>query len=140
MPNDANLNLYGPATLTTTSNGTAKFLGRNKSFVAKLRCGGDVTGTTPSATGAIRESADGTSGFVTVGTIGPITDEQVGFVSGGGIPRYEVPGEEPLSVAFNTTKDWVRIEWTVSGTTPSFPLMSVTIEPQNGAHKRSGTS
>lgn len=140
--NDALLNLYEPATLSATGNGTAKRLGRNRSFRAIARVGGDVTGTNPSATGAIAQSQD-QSTWTVLATFPAIIDEMIGYVdasppSAAEAPRPEVPGEDPLIVTFNTTQDYVRVQWTVTGTTPVFPLTSVVIQPLPSAHRLSG--
>jgi hypothetical protein len=134
---DSLINLYGPATLTTTAQGTAKVLGRNRGFTGVVRVGGDVTGAGATMTATIEESATGTAGWAVIATFPAVTDEMVGYVSGT-TPRYEVPGEDPLSVAFKTSKDYVRAVLTTGGTTPSFGLTSVTVQPNDTAYKISG--
>lgn len=141
MAYDALLNLYGPATATATTQGSAKAWGRNRAMRVEARVGGDVTGTTPSMTITVEQSATGTGSWALIpgATFAAITDEQVGFV-GGTTPRYEVPGEDPLSMTVTPTQDYVRAVLTLSGTTPSFPLTSVNAFPIDSPTKRSGVS
>jgi hypothetical protein len=143
MAYDKLLNLYpdtgqsataGPTTVT----GSAKFLGRNRSYVAEVRVGGDITGAGATLTPTIEESANGTSGWAQIAAGVAITAEQVGYV-GGTTPRPEVPGLPPVSIGFTTTKDYGRTILTLAGTTPSFPLTSVTVVPNDTAIKRSGS-
>jgi hypothetical protein len=117
----------------------AKPVGRNRSFYAVGRVGGDVTGTTPTLTFTIEQSADGVSGFTQIA--GPFTlTEMVGYVAGT-TPRYEVPGLDAVKGAFNTTQDYVRAVTTAGGTSPVFPSVSIKLEPIVGAaFKQSGRS
>lgn len=126
--------------ISTTGNGTARFVGKNKSFLAAARVGGDVTGSSPTLNLNIYESADGTNSFALVASFAQITDEQVGYIATS-TPRYEVPGEDPLVISFTTTKDYIRCSYTVGGTTPVFNDVSVELYPQHtAAFKRSGAA
>lgn len=143
MAHDELLRLLGTTgnpeqTLTATGSGSARFVGKNRAFRAVLRIGGDVAGTTPSLTMRVQESPDGSGSWVTVATFAAQTDEQVGFVATT-TPRYEVPGEDPLFQTFQTTKDYVRADYTISGTTPSFGDTSLELRPIPGfVTQRSG--
>lgn len=126
--------------ISATGSGTARFVGKGKSFIALLRVGGDVTGTSPTLDMRIQQSANGSSGWATIATFTQVTDEQVGYVATT-TPRYEVPGEEPLSAGFTTTQDYLRVDYTAGGTTPVFNDVSVELYPTHApVMKRSGTS
>ena len=117
-------------------------LGRNRAFRGILRVGGDVTGATPTLNVTIEQSANGTTGWAAIpgAAFAQVIDEMVGYV-GGTTPRYEVPGEDPLSLTFTPTQDYVRAVLTVGGTgSPTFPLTSVAVEPLDVATKRSGVA
>lgn len=140
---DKLLNLYpdtgqyasaGPGNVT----GSAKFLGRNRGYTAEVRVGGDITPAGATLAATIEESANGTSGWAQIAAGALITAEQVGYV-GGTTPRPEVPGFPPVQIGFQTTKDYVRAILTLTGTTPAFPLTSVTVVPNDTATKRSGS-
>ena len=136
---DETLKLY-EGTLTSDTDGDAKALGRNRSFTAILRVGGDVTGTSPTLDVTIQQSATGTGSWTTIGTFTQVTDEMVGYIATA-TPRYEVPGEDPLTCAFNTTQDYVRAVLNIGGTaSPTFPLTSIHVVPNDTAHKRSGVA
>jgi hypothetical protein len=135
---DATLNLLEPSSITSTANGTAKFLGRNRSFLAELRVGGDVTGTNPTLDVTIEEDANGAGVGTEIAAVTQITNEMVGYIATA-TPRYEVPGESPLSVVFRTSLDYVRAVITIGGTdTPTFNDVSVRVRPLSEAYKRSG--
>ena len=137
MAYDTTLNLLEPSTVNATGNGSAKFLGRNRTFKAYQRVGGDVTGTSPTWDAAIQESTDGSTGWTTIATFPQVTAEMVGYVATT-TPRYEVPGSDANVRTFSTTKDYVRVANTTGGTTPVFPLASVKIQPSSDAFKQSG--
>ncbi len=139
MAYDTLLNLLEPSTVNATANGSAKYLGKNRTFKAYQRVGGDVTGTSPTWDAAIQESADGSTGWTTVVSFPQVTTEMVGFVAST-TPRYEVPGSDANMRIFSTTKDYVRVANTTGGTTPVFPLASVKIQPTSEAYKQSGRS
>ena len=137
---DTLLNLFSAnVSGAATTNGSAKALGRNRSFQAVLRVGGDVTGTTPTLNVTIEESATGTGSWTQIAAFAQVIDEQVGYVATT-TPRYEVPGEDPLTVGFVTSKDYVRAVVVAGGTTPAFPLTSVNVRPLDSAYKRSGVA
>jgi hypothetical protein len=136
---DATLNLLEPSSITSTANGTAKFLGRNRSFLAELRVGGDVTGTNPTLDVTVEQSAD-LSTWTEIAEFSQVIDEMVGYVDASPVSvRPEVPGEAALTRTFSTTQDYVRAVVTVGGTaTPTFPLTSVKVLPLDVAHRLSG--
>lgn len=135
MAYDATLNLLEPTTITATAAGTAKYLGRNRTFKAYQRVGGDVTGT-PSWVADIQESTDGVTGWTSIVSFPAVTAEMVGYVAGT-TPRYEVPGSDANVRVFSTTKDYVRVNSTV-GSTGAMPLSSVKVQPSGDAYKQSG--
>lgn len=120
------------ADLSTTGSGVARFAGKNRSFNAFLRIGGDVTGTSPTLDMRIQESPDGTGSWVTIATFAQQIDEQVGYIATA-TPRYEVPGEDPVVRGFTLTKDYVRVDYTLGGTTPVFNDVSVELVIVKGA-------
>lgn len=126
--------------ISATGTGSAVFAGKDRAFIARLRVGGDVTGSSPTLDMVIQESTDGSTSWGTVATFTQVTDEQVGYIATA-TPRYEVPGEDPLAVMFMTTKDYLRCSYTVGGTgSPTFNDVSVELDPVKGfAYKRSGT-
>jgi hypothetical protein len=131
---DALLNLLSGSLSGTPAAGTAKALGRNRTFRAIGRCGGDVTGAGATCSIAFEESSNGTSGWAAIPGVGALTiTEQVGgFATTPTVrPSPEIPSQVfPLpSVTFTTTKDFVRAVPTLGGTTPVFPGISVTVEP-----------
>lgn len=123
----------------TGTGANARFVGKNKAFRATMRVGGDISGT-PTLDMRIQESANGTSGWVTVATFPQVTTEQVGYVATT-TPRYEVPrtlAQEPPSVAFETTKDYLKADWTL-GSAGVLNDVSVELYPLAVASgKRSG--
>ena len=143
MPHDELLRMLGTTgdpeqDLSTNGDGTARFAGKYKTYIGVARVGGDVTGTSPSLVLTVNESANGTSSFSNVATFAAITDEQVGHVASTA-PNYAVPGDDPLLVSFTTSKDYVRVSWTMTGTTPVFNDVSVELKPvATAAFRRSG--
>lgn len=100
--------LHASATRTATGNGTAVALGDK----AALRLLLDVTaasGTTPSVTVTVETSFDGSTNWLSLGSFAAKTAVASERKTFGGCDRY------------------VRVTWTISGTTPSFTF-SVTGE------------
>jgi hypothetical protein len=127
---DALLNLHSAnISGAATTNGSAKYLGRNRTFRAIGRVGGDVTGSAPTLTISLEESTTGTGSWTAIPGSMTLT-EQVGYVATT-TPRYEVPSAVATlpSIVFTTTKDYVRTSVVAGGTTPAFPNMSVVVEP-----------
>lgn len=127
--------------IDSTDVGSARFAGKDRRWDALLRVGGDVTGTDPTLDMIIQESADGSTSWTTAATFTQVTNEQVGYIATA-TPRYEVPGEDPLTVSFVTSKDYVRASWTIGGSaSPTFNDVSIELRPIVGAAslKRSGT-
>jgi hypothetical protein len=122
------------------------FAGRNRTFNAVPRIGGDVTGTTPTLSFTLEESNALASGYAQVPGTGTINvTEMWGLQAAGGaaaagakpeIPR--VPGTPPR-VAFATTKDYVRAVVTAGGTSPVFPKATIYLEPTDATSKISGS-
>jgi hypothetical protein len=122
------------------------FLGRNRTYFAVPRIGGDVTGTTPTLSFTLEESNALASGYAQVPGTGTINvTEMWGLQAAGGsaaagakpeLPR--VPGTPP-KIGFTTTKDYVRAVVTAGGTSPVFPNASIYAEPAEGATKQSGS-
>lgn len=134
---DATLKLF-PATAGTgtiaaagTVTQTGKFLGKNRSFNMVARLAGTTTaGATLAFT--IEETSDpsGATGWAAVPGTGQTTVPQmVGYQTGGGTARYEVPGTLAVRVPFATTKDMVRVSTVVGGTTPTITGISIYAEP-----------
>jgi len=135
---DGALNLLSGNLSGTPAAGSAKFLGKNRSYRVWGRCGGDVTGAGATCTVTIEESANGTTGWTLIA--GPMTiTEQVGYV-GGTTPRPEVPSGVAVLpwLVFTTSKDYVRAVPALAGTTPVFPSVSVNTEPLDAAVLGSG--
>lgn len=144
---DAALNLIpsqtvGPSTVT----GTGKPLGRNRSYNAVVRVAGDAfAGGTCALT--IEQSA--TLGGSYTAIAGPISLAELATIQGT-TPRYEIPlalagsvqgtpgTPSPQRLAFTTTLDYVRAVLTTGGTTPSFPLTTVVVEPIDNPTLMSG--
>lgn len=122
------------------------FAGRNRTYNAVARVGGDVTGTGPTLSFTLEESSLLASGYAQVPGTGTINvTEMWGLQAAGGasavgakpeIPR--VPGTPPR-VAFSSTKDFVRAVVTAGGTSPVFPSTTIYLEPLDVATKISGT-
>lgn len=144
MAHDELLRLLGTSgdpeqDITTTGDGTARFVGKGKTFLAVARVGGDIRGTSPTLTLTINQSANGTTSFASIASIALSATEQVGYISGS-TPRYEVPGSEPLTATFTTTQDYIRCSYTVGGTSPAFDDVSCELIPVHAPlFKRSGT-
>jgi hypothetical protein len=139
---DALLNLVPVTTFTgaATSNGTAMALGRNRVFRSKLRVDGIVTGSgTPTITVSIQEAATAGGSYTTIAAFTGQTAANVSVVSG--VARPEIPTAlEPQTVTFNTSLDFVRAVVVVSGTTPVFTAVSVTVAPIAEGYKRSAVA
>lgn len=124
----------------------AVFAGRNRSFNAVPRIGGDVTGTLPTLTFTLEESNLLASGFAQIPGTGTYNvTEMWGLQAAGGsaaagakpeLPR--VPGTPP-HLPFTTTKDFVRAVVTAGGTGPVFPSASIYAEPIDATTKMSGS-
>lgn len=107
---------------------TGKLLGKNRSFNAVCRVGGDVTGAGAALTFILEESAVLTSGYAQIPGTGTVTLTEMAGTSGL-LPKSEIPGSLALRVPFNTTKDYVRVTSTTAGTSPVFPGVSVYADP-----------
>lgn len=122
------------------------FAGRNRSFNAVARIGGDVTGTTPTLTFTLEESNALASGYTQIPGTGTINVTEMWGLQAAGtsaaagakpeIPR--VPGT-PIRVPFTATKDYVRAVVTAGGTSPVFPNASIYAEPLEATSKISGS-
>lgn len=137
--NDALLNLYSGTLTGSPGAQTGKMLGRNRVFRAVGRCGGDVTGAGATCSMAIEESTTLGGTYAAVPGAGALViTEQIGVT--GTTARPEIPSTVTTlpSVSFTTTKDYVRVNVTLGGTTPSFPGVSVTVEPLDTATVLSG--
>jgi hypothetical protein len=127
---DALLNLHSAnISGAGATNGTAKFLGRNRTYRAWGRCAGDVTGAGATCTITLQESTTQAMGTPTAIAGSLVVTEQVGVT--GTTARPEIPSTvSPLpSMVFTTTKDYVQTIVTAAGTSPVFPGLSVVIEP-----------
>lgn len=110
-------------TITASGNGTAVFVGANRSFTVAQRVGGVVSGTNPTLDTKIQESANGSSGWTDVVSFPQVTASMAGLSGGTG----------PNRVGVVTTKDYLRRVHTVGGTgSPSFGAVSVLIETPSG--------
>lgn len=129
---DALLNLHSAnISGAGATNGTAKYLGRNRTYRAWGRVAGDVTGAGATCTITLQESTTLAMGTPTAIAGSLVVTEQAGFGSGGTVPRPEIPSTvSPLpSLVFTTTKDYVQTIVTAGGTSPVFPGLTVVIEP-----------
>lgn len=63
------------------------------------------TGTTPTLTVAIQDSADGSTGWATVASFTQVTTTDA---------------QRDLAVDVRSTRGFLRAQWTIGGTTPSF--------------------
>lgn len=139
---DSLLNLYSGTLTGAPGAQGGKMLGRNRTFRAIGRCGGDATvGAT--ATFAFEESNTPGSGYAAIaGAPSLVVTEQVGgFATSPTVrPSPEIPSSvSPLpSATFTTTKDYVRVNITLGGTTPTLPGVSVSVEPLDAALLPSG--
>lgn len=107
---DADAVLHGPiANLTASANGAALLVGENVELDIVSRVGGVVGGTTPTLDVSIECSADGSTGWAAVGSVGQQTDTG----SARGMCR--------------TTEKYVRAVLTVGGTSPDFADVEVFI-------------
>jgi hypothetical protein len=106
----------GPTTITTAGNsGALPNLGRSiqPEIIAHLTIAGPVTGTTPSLTLSVDASADGVN-FASVGTFTAQT--------------VQTPANTSIRLPLaNVLDPYLRVSWTVSGTTPSFAGVQVLI-------------
>lgn len=146
--NDALLQLFSASinAAGVVTQQAGRFLGRNRTYNAVARVGGDVTGTGPTLSFTLEESNALASGYGQIPGTGTINvTEMWGLQAAGGsaavgakpeIPR--VPGTPPR-VAFSTTKDYVRAVVTAGGTSPVFPNTSIYAEPLDVASKISGS-
>lgn len=139
---DSKLDLYsGSPSGVGTTNATGQQLGRNRTYRAWGRCSGDMTGAGATCSVAITESATQGGTYAAIpGAAALVISEQVSIQGTSVRPEIPAPFSPyapvnppttgPLpSVVFTTTKDWVRAEVTLAGTSPSFPSTSVKIEP-----------
>jgi len=106
----------GPSTITAAGNsGPLANLGHNvqPEIIAHLTIAGPVTGTTPSLTLSVDASADGVN-FASVGTFTAQT--------------AQTPANTSIRLALaNVLDPFIRVSWTVSGTTPSFAGVQVNL-------------
>lgn len=139
MPFDALETLFRASVLNADQTGDWKFVGSRRGGKAILTVGGDVTGTNPTLDWTIEGSSDGVGASdATLATGAQVTDEMVGYIDVD-TPRYEVPGEDPISVGFETgAYDYIRVNLNTGGTTPVFNTVSVEIEMTDLAYVRSG--
>lgn len=123
------------------------FAGRNRSYFAVPRIGGDVTGTTPTLSFTLQESNALASGYadipsmVNINVIEMWGDPEAtgGLAAAGAKPELpRVPGTPP-KIAFTTTKDYVRAVVTAGGTSPVFPKATIYAEPIEATSKMSGS-
>lgn len=146
--NDLLLRLFS-ASISVTGAQTQQagvYAGRNRSFNAVARVGGDVTGTGPTLSFTLEESNALASGYAQVPGTGTINvTEMWGLQAAGGasaagakpeLPR--VPGT-PVRVPFATTKDYVRAVVAAGGTSPVFPNATIYAEPIDATSKISGS-
>jgi hypothetical protein len=137
---DALLNLHSAnISGAGTTNGGAKFLGRNRTFRAWGRCAGDVTGAGASCVISLEESTNGSTGWAAIPNAGSLTvTEQVGVQ--GTTARPEIPSSVAVlpSLTFTPTKDYVRTSVVAGGTSPVFPGLTVNVEPLDTPLLQSG--
>lgn len=140
MPYDDKLRLLGTTgdprqTLATAGSfqGNAQFAYPQRTYRGRLRIGGAVSGTSPTLDMRVQTSPTGTGSWTTKATFPQQILSMVGYTSAG-VPRYEVPGSDSLTQSFEMGSDqYVRLDYTVGGTTPSFGNVSVELEPVNAA-------
>lgn len=136
--NDSLLKLMGKdINAAATVSETGKFLGRNRSFNAVCRVGGDVTGAGAALTFVLEESTALTGSYTAIPGTGTVTLVEMAG-STGTQPKSEIPGSLAVRVPFITTKDYVRVTSTTAGTSPVFPGVSIYADPINNAVVPSG--
>jgi len=150
VPNDELLRLLGTAgdprqTLTTTGSGSARYAEPQRAYRAVLRIGGTVVGTTPTLDMRVQASADGLSGWTTLGTFAQRNAPTTGAnISTPGVPNYAVPttvDPQPSLLLETGATPYLRADYTIGGTAgPSFGAVSVELYPQAGygGNRRSG--
>lgn len=112
---DADAVMHGPiANLTASANGAAIRVGKNVEIDVVARVGGAVGGTSPTLDVTIECSADGSTGWVQVGSL-PQLDDSV------------TPEPHSKRGMARTTEEYVRAVLTVGGTSPDFADVEVYI-------------
>lgn len=138
--NDKLLMLYSGSLSGTPGAQTGALLGKNRVFRAWGRCAGDVTGAGATCSMAIEEATTLGGSYTVVPGSGTLAiTEQYGGVNGT-TPAPEIPTAViPLpSIVFTTTKDYVRVNVTLAGTSPVFPGTTVYCEPIDAPSVPSG--
>lgn len=108
---DADAVMHGPiANLTASANGAAILIGENVEIDVISRVGGAVGGTSPTLDVTIECSADGSTGWVQVGSLPQQTDAS--------------PQARGMA---RTTEQYVRAVLTTGGTSPDFADVEVYI-------------
>lgn len=140
--NDLLLRLFSFSIVATGAQAQqpGQFLGRNRSYNAVARAGGDWTGAGVALSFTLEESNALASGYAQIPGTGTINvTEQSGSYSTNPA-KVELPrAGNPLRVPFSTTKDYVRAVVLAGGTTPAIPGVSIYAEPLDVATKPSGS-
>ncbi len=95
------VSLADPAARTTSGSGPAVAVGASNTVRAQLNVTA-ATGTTPSMTVTIETSADGSTGWTSVGAFSAVTTATTARKVASALDRF------------------IRVSWAITGTTPSF--------------------
>jgi hypothetical protein len=101
-------------TLTTSGNGPAIDVRQLSGVGAVVLDVSAGTGTAPTLTGNVQDSPDGTTGWATIpgSFLGSFTT---------------VAGQTKLGVNWNSCRGWVRLNYTIGGTTPSYTVSAMAV-------------
>lgn len=134
---DGLLTLFRGSLSGTPGAQAGKYLGRNRPVRVWGRCAGDVTGAGATCSVAFEQSDTLGGTYAAIPGVGALViTEQAAITTGTptnppAIPAVISPySGTPLPfVSFTPTKDYVRANVTLGGTSPVFPGVSIDVEP-----------
>lgn len=110
-------------TITTTSTGTGAYFGPDRTVQFHLAVVGPVTGTSPSMTVKFQDSVDGTNSFADIGVaFAAVTGTQTTVVG-------NLAALPTVVVKTSSTRPYLRVVRTLTGTSPSFGSVAVLHSP-----------
>lgn len=124
-------NATNPSETITTSNATkaGTALAPNRVYLAELRVGGAVTGTSPTLDITVQDSVTGSTSWQTIATFAQVTTTMSGVTN----PENTAAAARGAALvrAFRVTdaRPYVHIGVTAGGTTPSFSDVTVRVIP-----------